>query len=150
YARTLANSEVRAYSSPAVLVFVQEWRDEQDFAPDDGDLGPKDLIPPTLDLPDGRRIPVCVIQTPPDEQMGATAAVGRHPINNLGGGPPVSVTVRGRELFATIACLVSDGHTVFAVTNRHVAGDAGTEITSELGGKRAPIGRSAPKSLARV
>lgn len=150
YARTLANSEVRSYSSPAVLVFVREWHDEQDFAPDAGELGPKDLIPPTLDLPDGRRVPVCVIQSPPDEQMAATAAVGRHPINNIGGGSPVFVTVQGREHFATIACLVSDGHTAFAVTNRHVAGEAGTEITSELGGKRATIGHSATKSLARV
>src|SRR5215218_9228282 len=31
--RTLANSEVRYYSWPAILVFVSEWLDDRHFAP---------------------------------------------------------------------------------------------------------------------
>jgi hypothetical protein len=147
--RSLANSEIRSYSWPAVLVFVSEWLDQQDFAAD-GRFGPSDFLPPALELPDGRRVPVCAIEAPQREQHVIESPIGRHPLNNLGGGSPVFVSVQGRAHFATIACLVSDGHTAFALTNRHVAGDAGTRISSELGGKVEAIGTSSPKSLSRV
>src|SRR5262245_15714397 len=34
-ARTLANSHVRPYSWPCILVFVRNWEDEADLSPDD-------------------------------------------------------------------------------------------------------------------
>jgi len=43
--RTLANSEVRPYSWPCVLVFVDEWVDLGDVG---AELDPGDLVPRTL------------------------------------------------------------------------------------------------------
>jgi hypothetical protein len=57
YARTLENSEVRSYSWPAILVFVKEWETSAELAKTAGALVPK-----TLYLPDGRSVPVCVIE----------------------------------------------------------------------------------------
>jgi hypothetical protein len=51
--RTLANSVIRPWSWPAVLVFVNEWQDRETLGPN--------TVPQTLFLPDGRTIPTCVI-----------------------------------------------------------------------------------------
>ena len=64
-ARTLQNSEVRPYSWPCVLVFVKEWVDEAKFFAGGG-YDPDDFVPKTLYMPDGRKVPVCVIQAPRD------------------------------------------------------------------------------------
>src|SRR4029077_16192249 len=64
-ARTLTNSEVRPYSWPAVLVLVKTWADPSNFVKN-GALEADKLVPPTLYLPDGRRVPTCVIEAPPD------------------------------------------------------------------------------------
>ena len=72
------------------------------------------------------------------------------PVNNIGGGWPVIAESQGRRYAATVACLVSDGHTVYALTNRHVAGEAGEIIHSRLGGKQERIGVSSAKQLTRV
>jgi hypothetical protein len=42
-----------------------------------------------------------------------------------GGGRPILARVQGQEHVATIACLVRDGHKVYALTNRHVTGEPG-------------------------
>ena len=136
YARTLENSEVRSYSWPAILVFVKQW--EADSA-----LKPGDVVPKTLYLPDGRRVPVCVIEAPKEDTNEAAPVEPVFPVNNIGGGWPVIVKSQGRRYLATIACLVSDGHTVYALTNRHVAGEPGEVIYSRLGGKQERI-ESAP------
>ena len=51
----------------------------------------------------------------------------------MGGGYPVICEVQGKEHIATVACLVSDGHRVYALTNRHVVGEAGTPISTIIG-----------------
>ncbi|MES1213827.1 MAG: hypothetical protein ABUL64_04495, partial [Singulisphaera sp.] len=115
--RTLANSEVRPYSWPAILVFVDEWVEPEQFGKG-GKYDANEIVPKTLYLPDGRKIPVCVVlvekvakslPAPPDVPF---------PLNNIGGGNPVLANVQGREYLATIACLVSDGHKTYALTNR--------------------------------
>src|SRR5206468_2930572 len=58
--------------------------------------------------------------------------------------------VQGREHVATISCLLSDGHRTYALTNRHVAGDAGEVLYSKLNGRKEPIGRSSGKRLTRL
>ena len=52
--RTLTNSEVRSYSWPAILVFVEEWVAAEQF---EGHRIPDEIVPNTLYLPDGRRVP---------------------------------------------------------------------------------------------
>ncbi len=59
--RTLANSVIRPWSWPAVLVFVRQWEQPHHLG--------SEMVPPNLYLPDGRVIPTCVIAAPPDETM---------------------------------------------------------------------------------
>jgi hypothetical protein len=140
--RTLQNSEVRSYSWPAILVFVKQWENPKD-------LDPEDVVPKTLYLPDGRRVPVCVIEAPKEDKNTELPAGIAYPINNIGGGWPIIAEGQGRRYVATIACLVSDGHTTYALTNRHVAGEPGEVVYSMLGGKQERIGVSSAKSLTR-
>ncbi len=148
--RTLANSEVRPYSWPSVLVFVDKWIPESKFATGE-QYDPDELVPKTLYLPDGRRVPVCIISAPRELVTEQEVPAGiAFPTNNIGGGYPIIADVQGREHIATIACLVSDGHKVYALTNRHVTGAEGEVLQSELNGERVIIGRTAAGSSDRL
>ena len=57
--RTLGNSEVRPYSWPTILVFVDEWVDVEEFGKGKR-YDPSQMVPRTLFLPNGRKVPVCV------------------------------------------------------------------------------------------
>ncbi len=148
--KTLDNTEVRDYSWPCVLVFVKEWVDPRDFG-----VGAKakaeaiDAVPWRLHLRDGRIVPVCVVEAPRDttEQEHADNMV--FPDTVIGGGYPVLADAQGQEQLASIGCLVTDGHTVYALTNRHVAGEPGETLYSILRGNRVAIGRSSHKQLGR-
>ncbi|HEV2721825.1 MAG TPA: hypothetical protein VG323_17530, partial [Thermoanaerobaculia bacterium] len=150
YERTLANSEVRPYSWPCVLAFVDQWEPASAFAKG-GKYDPDAFVPKTLYLPDGRCVPVCVVSAPRQLVTDPEAPEGiAFPTNNIGGGYPIIATVQGREYVATIACLVGDGHKTYALTNRHVTGETDETLQSELNGERVVIGRSAPRSLDRM
>ena len=148
-ARTLLNSEVRPYSWPAVLVFVADWIAANQFSKG-GDYESEEMVPKTLYLPDGRVVPVCVIEAPRDPKGAAQPESIRYPLNNIGTGHPVIVRGQHYEHVATVACLVSDGHKTYALTNRHVAGDVGEVICSQLGGRDERIGASTPLQARRV
>ncbi len=60
--RTLLNSELRRYSWPCVLVFVNQWVDRSKFG--HGEVELEDVIPKALYLPDGRVVPVCIVLAP--------------------------------------------------------------------------------------
>lgn len=147
--RRLDNSEVRSYSWPCVLVFVEDWIKATDFG-HDRIYDTNDIVPKTLYLPDGRRVPVCVIEAPKDPESAATPPLKLHPLNNIGSGHPVFVGVQQRNHVATVGCLVTDGHKTYALTNRHVTGETGEEIFSELGGRAQPIGISSSRQATRV
>jgi hypothetical protein len=147
--RTLINSEVRPYSWPAVLVFVDKWVAAEEFA-QGRSYDPDKIVPSTLYLPDGRRVPVCVIEAPRNPESPSAAVSVRYPLNNIGGGQPVLVEVQGQEHVATIACLVTDGHKAYALTNRHVTGGEGQVLSSRLGGISRPIGAAAPLQVTRI
>src|SRR4051794_24376612 len=58
--RTLANSHVDLDKSwPCVLVFVDKWQSEADLV---HSKSPGAVIPKTLYLPDGRALPVCIVE----------------------------------------------------------------------------------------
>lgn len=147
--RTLANSEVRPYSWPAILLFVDKWVDADEFGKG-GRYDPDQMVPRTLYLPDGRKVPVCVIQVEQVHETDQNVPEVRFPLNNIGGGNPVLAEVQGRNHLATITCLATDGHRTYALTNRHVAGDAGELLFSKLNGQKMPIGRSSGKQLTRL
>ncbi|MET3896972.1 hypothetical protein ABIB57_000909 [Devosia sp. UYZn731] len=144
-ARTLSNSEVRPYSWPCILVFVSEWQPAASFADN-----PSEMIPPTLFMPDGRSVPVCVVEAPKESATEIAPQDIPFPTNNLGPGRPVIAKVQGRDYVATVCCLVSDGHKVYALTNRHVTGEAGEIVYARRGSSDEPIGESSGKQLLRM
>ncbi len=148
-ARTFANSEVRPYSWPCIIVLVREWLQEAEFGPQ-GKASPWQMIPKALFLSDGRAVPVCVVLTQPvaaDKKTGS--AVLNLPNAGFGGGLRLNVDVQQERRFGTVGCLVSDGHLTYALTARHVCGEAGTAISASLRGRLAPIGESSAKQLTR-
>jgi len=146
--RTLENSEVRPYSWPAVLVFVDEWQTRSSFR-EGGEYNPQDMVPTVLYLPDGGSVPVCVIEAPRDIKTPPTPEI-TYPLNNIGGGRPIITHIQGRDHVATIACLVRDGHKVFALTNHHVAGDAEEILYTKRQGRMERVGIASPKYLTRI
>src|SRR5690349_17241248 len=54
--RTLANSSVKPWSWPCVLVFVSEWMSRGDIR-----RHPDDMVPRRLYQPDGLQVPTCVV-----------------------------------------------------------------------------------------
>jgi hypothetical protein len=149
YARTLANSEVRDYSWPCILVFVREWIAEEQFGRD-GAAAPTTIVPSTIYMPDGRTVPVCVVQA--DEvlqQEDATVRITGWPNSVFGGGMPLSVNIQQQEHFGSVGCLVTDGHLTYALTSRHVCGEAGTPVSSLLREGARVIGKASSKQLTR-
>jgi hypothetical protein len=146
-ARTLANSEVRDYSWPAVLVFVKEWIPQGEFA--SGGAATADFIPPAIYMPSGDKIPICVIEAERDDRVPSTDGNYVYPSNLVGGGYPILADVQGQEHVASVGCLVTDGHSTYALTNRHVAGAPGEILYSILNGNKMPIGKTSKLQLTR-
>ena len=144
-ARTLKNSEVRAYSWPCLIVFVSQWQRDGDL------IGPNrtDVVPRTLYLPDGREVPVCVVVAPRKTESSQSVDPQRlrFPGNMVSGGYPLLSRVQGETRIASIGCLVTDGHRYYGLTNRHVAGPAGTAIYTRMAGNEVLLGTSSEKQL---
>ena len=146
-ARTFDNSEVRPYSWPCILVLVDDWVDASGFG--QGGIDPNHMIPPTLYLSDGRAAPVCVVAVNTAEPLVGAPADVRWPDSYIGGGCPIIAEVQGIEHKASVGCLVTDGHKLFALTNRHVCGEAGSVIKARVRGNIVEIGRASSKQLTR-
>ncbi len=145
--RRLEDSEVRFYSWPCLLVFVAKWIPEGQFGRDG--IASQDYVPPTIYLPDGREVPVCVVEAPLVERIPAAPSDMAFPENIMGGGYPVIARVQGEEHLASIGCMVTDGHKAYAITNRHVAGDPGERVYALVDGKQVPIGTASARQLTR-
>lgn len=147
--RTLANSEIRPYSWPCILVFVENWVDASAFGVGEGKVSPINAVPKALYMPDGRVVPVCVVEAPRDESAPATPADMKFPDNLIGGGFPVIADVQQQTHIASIGCMLTDGHRVYALTNRHVAGEPGEVVYAVLAGRKVRIGVSSDRQLTR-
>jgi hypothetical protein len=123
-------------------VFVKKW--ETEFA------HPEDAVPPAVYMPNGHKVPICVVQADRDDVRPEGVANYNYPASVIGGGYPVICDVQGKEHVASIGCLVTDGHRTYALTNRHVAGEAGNPIYSIIGGNKERIGASANLQLTRA
>ena len=143
--RTLANSELRPYSWPCVIVFVDTWVDETDLAAQG--LTATDIVPKALSMPDGSRVPVCVVWAPLEDLAPPAPIPQNFPKHWVGGGFPILIDTQGEERVASIGCLVTDGHTVYALTNRHVTGEPNTPVYTMMGGEKCVIGKSSRKQL---
>jgi hypothetical protein len=147
--RNLDNSEVRDYSWPCVLAFVRSWAKEEEFGPS-GKYEPAQIVPKTLYMADGRAVPVCVVEAPPVTALPERVLPGPRPAHTLGGGCAILVDIQGETHQATAGCLVTDGHTIYAITARHACGEPGETIYSVLRGGSERIGISSKKQLTRA
>lgn len=141
-ARTLRNTCVRKWSWPSVLVFVAKWKEKSKFSEK-----PHDIVPPLLYLPDGRVIPTCVVVAEPDMQAQPPSVPPVFPSDLLGGGYPVFTDVQGQAHLGSLGCLVTDGDSTYALTNKHVAGPTGREAYTIVAGSRQRIGTSTGKEI---
>jgi hypothetical protein len=146
--RTLFNSEVRPYSWPCVYVFVSSWEYETELAHTD----PSDVVPKALYLPDGRTVPVCVIEArkqPFSKDLHVRMDNGT-PRNVLGPGSPlINNDSQGLSRLGTAGAVVRDGDRYYVLTNRHVAGTPGTRIDALQTHRELAVGTTAGKSLTR-
>ncbi|MGZ3458811.1 MAG: hypothetical protein ACXU86_09955 [Archangium sp.] len=142
--RTLANTVVRHWSWPCVLVFVDRWMTLEELA-----QHPEQFVPPLLYLPDGRVVPTCVILAERQEQAPAPLQQLAFSSGLVGGGYPALTDVQGREHVGTFGCLVTDGDSVYALTNRHVVGEAGREVSTSVQGSRRRVGLSHERQVGK-
>ncbi|HEY6186074.1 MAG TPA: hypothetical protein VIW80_00240 [Pyrinomonadaceae bacterium] len=149
--RTLANSEVRDYSWPCILVFVSRWVEEERFS-SERHLSMIDFVPKTIYLENGRSVPVCIVEAPVVNTAPQALAFEdlNFPSSGLSGAYPVYTKVQGATHFASIGCLVTDGHKLYALTNRHVVGQPGEELFSKVKGEILSIGHSSEKQIGRL
>lgn len=142
-ARTLANSRVDpAKSWPCVLVFVSQWKSEKELVESHSASG---VIPRTLYLRNGREVPVCVVEAPRELETDTLPLADelRYPKSVLAGGYPLLVNAQGWEHMATVGCIVTDGSSYYALTNRHVCGEPGRVIQARLAGAPVEVGVAA-------
>jgi hypothetical protein len=148
--RTLSNSEVREYSWPCVLALVRDWVDESRFSGKGGELHPEQMVPKTLYMPDGRMVPVCVVKVEQGEPDLHRQPQWHWPGGLFGGGMPIIVEPQQLVRQATAGCLVTDGHTTYALTSRHVCGAEGEPVYTVSRGDRVKIGRASRRHLTRL
>lgn len=147
--RTLFNSSVRQYSWPCVLVFVENWEHENAFGAG-GHLRAWEMVPKTLYMPDGRAVPVCVVEAKEaPHQDVRRSALGPRPRAFFGAGLPITIRTQNVERQATAGCLVTDGHTTYVLTARHACGEPDTRIFSRLQTGEVEIGTSSKLQLTR-
>lgn len=139
--RTIANSVIQPWSWPAVLVFVRDWAEPKSLG--------SNTVPRSLYLPDGRIIPTCVIQAKPDERLPGPSLGPFQTSPLLGGGYSCLRDHQGMQSFGTISCLVKQGGSFYALTNRHVAGGMGEEVRGFVRTGYQPIGTSAGIAVDR-
>ena len=147
-ARTLDNSEIRPYSWPCVLVFVRTWIEYSDVAKDAERSSV--LLPKQLWLPDGRIVPICVVEAKPQPLDEVPLERLFFPASFFGPGYPIRSEQQGRVRFGTLGPLVSDGQRVYALTSRHVLGPAGTAVDTFVHGAETTVGSCAGLALTRV
>lgn len=143
--KRLDNTEVREGAWPCVLVFVNSWIPQAEFA-----KKYDDIVPSRLHMPDGRTVPTCVIYAPRDERAETPIDKLRFPAGLVGGGYPVLTDVQGVEHVGSLGCLVTDGDSVYALTNRHVVGEPGRAVFTVVHGQRQQIGVTHDKQTGKL
>jgi hypothetical protein len=148
-ARTIENSVVIDSSWPCILVFVSKWMKDSQLI---NNPETTDLIPKTIYMPDGRMIPICVVEAPKSQTSTIDVDVDdlSFPLNYIGGGFPILIDTQKQQRVATIACVVTNGHTYYALTNLHATGEKGQVISTKMGRELTPIGVSTGDSLGKI
>ena len=146
--RTLSNSIVAPHSWPCILVFVDKW-----LTLDELKDNPDQVIPSFLYMPNGKKIPICVVYLIQKHTTSQLLNLN-FPNELIGGGYPIFTEVQGKQYVGSIGCLVTDGDSIYALTNRHVTGEKlehnpGREIYTIVNGERYRIGTSSHKQIGK-
>ena len=143
--RTLGNSQVVDASWPCILVFVSEWKTDDQLK--SGDI--TQAIPKSIFMPDGRVVPICVVAAPKpefaDTDVNEQDLV--YPVSAIGGGYPLLIDSQGLQKIASVGCIVTDGSKYYALTNKHVVGTPGTTVFTKFKNTRRKIGISTDKTI---
>jgi hypothetical protein len=142
--RTLGNSDVRKWSWPCVLVFVDSWLSKAEVA-----AQPDEVVPPFLYLPDGRVVPTCVVCAGLEQEPLRPLSGLNFPSKLIGGGYPLMTETQNSQHIGSLGCLVTDGESVYALTNQHVIGATGREALTLINGQRRRIGRASDKQIGK-
>lgn len=137
--RTLQNTTVEPWSWPCILVFVDTWLQQSEIIKQN----PDQVVPRYLYMPDGRVVPTCVILAEKEELAPPPLRNLTFPDQMIGGGYPIFTDEQEQQRVGSLGCLVSDGDSVYALTNRHVTGEEGRPVYSMLRGQKIKIGTSA-------
>lgn len=143
--RTLSNTVVKPWSWPCLLIFVKYWWTPSELSMQDPDY----VIPRFLYMPDGTVVPTCIILAEEQEIAPPPLQDITFPSGLIGGGYPIVTEVQGTEHIGSIGCLVTDGESVYALTNRHVAGQEGRRAYSFIEGERRELGESSEMQLGK-
>jgi hypothetical protein len=148
--RTLQNTLVKPWSWPCVLVFVSQWRTQEQMRSD-----PDQVVPRVLHVKDAKTgqvivAPTCVILAEEKEAAPPRIRELTFPTNFMGGGYPILKVVQEEQHVGSVACLVRDGDTTYGLTNQHVAGPSGEAVQTLLGGRRIDVGRSGARQASKM
>ena len=124
---------------------MKEWWKSNELDQQD----PDNVIPRFLYLPDGTVVPTCVILAEPQEISPPPLQNLTFPSGLIGGGYPIITRIQGEEHVGSLGCLVTDGESTYALTNRHVAGRQGQEVLSFMDGEWQVLGTSAALQLGK-
>jgi hypothetical protein len=133
--RRLSNSSARDWSWPCLLVFVSRWQTLAQLA-----THPEDVIPSAVYLPDGRIVPICVVEVETTAKPERTVNAAMLTENRLTVGSPLYVDAQGTRRMGTACCLVSDGSDFYVLTNTHLAGQTGRAVNALLRGLPRLVG----------
>jgi len=133
--RTLANSGVKDWSWPCILVFVTEWQTLFDLR-----SKPDEVIPPFVYMPDGRIVPICVVLAESSNLPPRMVVPSNLMSNSLGIGSPLYVDAQGMRRMGTAGCLVTDGSDFYVLTNTHLAGESGRLVRAVFRGVPQVVG----------
>ncbi|MDB6058200.1 MAG: hypothetical protein JWO95_2044, partial [Verrucomicrobiales bacterium] len=140
--KTLANTVMRPWSWPAVLVFVKQWESAEKLG--------SNTIPRTLYLPDGRTVPTCVVVARPDESLPHRPALATHASELIGANYPCLREHQGEQSTGTISCLVRKAGSYYALTSRHVAGGEGEKVFARVRQHKVEIGQTSNIAVDRL
>ena len=137
--RVIDNVTIMDWSWPAVLVFVEKWQKPGDFQ---NNL--EGYIPPRLYMPNGLAVPTCVVAAPSIPRSERTIEQPRFAEGRIAVGNAILRDAQEQERIGTVACLVTDGADVYALTSGHVIGEQEGELFGfDEVGHRKPVATSA-------
>lgn len=142
--RTLSNTRVESWSWPCLLIFVDKWVTSDDLV---NRQDPDQVVPRFLYLPNGKVVPTCVILAEKYEPAPSPLQNLSFPDQLIGGGYPIYTDNQEQEHVGSLGCLVTDGDSVYALTNRHVTGEENRPVYSFLRGRKIRIGTSAKSRI---